>query len=85
MITHEALILITLFWLVCGYYSAGYHYGYFVREYPTLNVKKYISIRIFFWMALCAGPSSLVLCAPKKWRKHGRLYPWQDTQHEVHR
>ena len=68
-------------WLACGYLGAGWWYAYLVLEFPTLSEICRDRNTFEFWRAFALGPVGLlpILVVPR-WRKHGRLYPWQSTR-----
>lgn len=66
--------LILILWVICGYYSYGYCFGYFQREFPTLAERDYEKDRRRALFYCLSGPLSLAVDFMMGQTKHGRKY-----------
>lgn len=81
-----ALIGFAIFWVVCGYYAAGYYYAFFMREYP-LQAGLYRKDHVYSALIIGSFGSAALLATyffksvdGKRLNCHGRLYPWQEAE-----
>lgn len=69
------LILIVLFWVVCGFFAYGKTFAYFQRKYPLIAAMDEESDRAFALLMAITGPVGLIVALLKS--EHGMGWRWK--------
>ena len=69
------LIILAIFWIICGTVDYAIVIAYFQREYPELSKERYVEDSLIAVLAFFVGPIGLLSSLLVGFHKHG--FKWR--------